>query len=48
MTSPSGGPHDGQGMATIPQVRFRAVDGVRIRYADSGGSEALTVLLTSP
>ena len=34
--------------ATIPQVRFRTVDGVRIRYADSGGSRERTVLLTSP
>ena len=23
---------------TIPQVRFRAIDGVRIRYADGGSS----------
>ena len=34
--------------ATIPQVRFRTVDGVRIRYADSGGSKEPVVLLTSP
>jgi pimeloyl-ACP methyl ester carboxylesterase len=34
--------------ATTPQVRFRTVDGVRIRYADSGGSQEPTVLLTSP
>ena len=27
---------------------FRTVDGVRIRYADSGGSQERTVLLTSP
>jgi pimeloyl-ACP methyl ester carboxylesterase len=33
---------------TTPQVQFRTVDGVRIRYADSGGSEETTVLLTSP
>ena len=33
---------------TIPEVRFRRVDGVRIRYADSDGSEARTVVLTSP
>jgi pimeloyl-ACP methyl ester carboxylesterase len=33
---------------TIPQVRFRTVDGVRIRYADSGGSREPTLLLTSP
>src|SRR5215470_7705592 len=32
----------------IPQVRFRTVDGVRIRYADSGGSQEQTLLLTSP
>src|SRR5215472_13182452 len=31
-----------------PQVRFRSVDGVRIRYADSGGPRAPTVVLTSP
>ena len=33
---------------TTPQVHFRTVDGARIRYADSGGSQARTVLLTSP
>lgn len=32
----------------IPEVRFRTVDGVRIRYADSGGSRDTTVVLTSP
>jgi pimeloyl-ACP methyl ester carboxylesterase len=31
-----------------PQVQFRAVDRVRIRYADSGGSQQRTVVLTSP
>jgi pimeloyl-ACP methyl ester carboxylesterase len=31
-----------------PQVRFRTVDGVRIRYADSGGSREPAVVLTSP
>ncbi len=31
-----------------PQVRFRIVDGVRIRYADSGGSQEPAVVLTSP
>jgi pimeloyl-ACP methyl ester carboxylesterase len=35
-------------MTTIPQVRFRTADGVRVRYADSGGSREPTVLLTSP
>jgi pimeloyl-ACP methyl ester carboxylesterase len=34
--------------ATIPQARFRTVDGVRIRYADSGGAHEPTLLLTSP
>jgi pimeloyl-ACP methyl ester carboxylesterase len=34
--------------ATIPQVRFRTVDGVRVRYADSGGTHERTLLLTSP
>ncbi len=33
---------------TTPQVNFRTVDGVRIRYADSGGSQEPAVLLTSP
>lgn len=33
---------------TTPQVQFRTVDGVRIRYSDSGGSRESTVLLTSP
>jgi pimeloyl-ACP methyl ester carboxylesterase len=33
---------------TIPEVRFRTVDGVRIRYADSGGSHGPAMLLTSP
>lgn len=35
-------------MTTTPEVQFRAVDGVRIRYADSGGSHEPTILLTSP
>jgi pimeloyl-ACP methyl ester carboxylesterase len=30
------------------QVRFRTVAGLRIRYADSGGSQEPTVVLTSP
>jgi len=33
---------------TSPEARFRTVGGVRIRYADSGGSREPTVLLTSP
>ena len=33
---------------TTPPVRFRTIDGVRIRYADSGGSQKPTVVLTSP
>lgn len=32
---------------TLP-VEFRTVDGVRIRYADSGGSREPALLLTSP
>jgi pimeloyl-ACP methyl ester carboxylesterase len=32
----------------IPQVRFRTVDGLRIRYAETDGGHARTVLLTSP
>src|SRR5262245_32323211 len=37
-------------MATTPspEVRFRDVDGVRIRYADSGDARGPTVVLTSP
>jgi pimeloyl-ACP methyl ester carboxylesterase len=31
-----------------PQVRFRSVDGARIRYADSAGSDKPVVVLTSP
>ena len=33
---------------TLPQVRFQTVDGVRIRYADSGPRREPTLLLTSP
>ncbi|HEY6396013.1 MAG TPA: alpha/beta hydrolase [Solirubrobacteraceae bacterium] len=33
---------------TIPQVQFEVIDGVLIRYADSGGSQEPTLLLTSP
>ena len=33
---------------TTLQVRFRIVDGVRIRYADSGSSQKPAVVLTSP
>jgi pimeloyl-ACP methyl ester carboxylesterase len=33
---------------TTMQVQFRTVDGVRIRYAESGGSQEAAVLLTSP
>ena len=33
---------------TTPQVRFWPVDGVRVRYADTGSSHNPTVLLTSP
>jgi pimeloyl-ACP methyl ester carboxylesterase len=33
---------------TTPQVRFRAIDGVRIRYADTGASHKPAVVLTSP
>jgi pimeloyl-ACP methyl ester carboxylesterase len=33
---------------TIPHVHFRAIDGVRVRYADSGSSAKPAVVLTSP
>jgi pimeloyl-ACP methyl ester carboxylesterase len=33
---------------TMPQVLFRTVDGVRIRYADTADAPGPTVLLTSP
>ena len=37
-------------MSTItnPGARFRSLDGLRIRYAESGGADARTILLTSP
>jgi pimeloyl-ACP methyl ester carboxylesterase len=35
-------------MTTTPQVRFRTVDGLRIRYADSDRSQEPVLLLTSP
>ena len=34
--------------ATTPQLQFTIVDGLRIRYADSGGTHEQTILLTSP
>ncbi len=33
---------------TIPQVRFRTIDGVRIRFADNGSTQKPAVVLTSP
>ena len=33
---------------TIPQIQSRTIAGVRIRYADSGGRQQPTLLLTSP
>ena len=36
------------GTTAIRDVGFRTVDGVRIRYADSGGSREPVVVLTSP
>ena len=33
---------------TVPQVGFRSVDGLRIRYADSNPAREPTLLLTSP
>ena len=33
---------------TTPHVRSRTIDGVRIRYADSGSSQKPAVVLTSP
>ena len=33
---------------TTLQVRFRTIDGVRIRFADSGSTQKPTVVLTSP
>ena len=37
-----------QGTSAFPEVRFRTIGGVRIRYADSGGSQEPAALLTSP
>src|SRR6476619_1674541 len=33
---------------TSIKAQFRTIDGLRIRYADSGGAQEPTVLLTSP
>jgi pimeloyl-ACP methyl ester carboxylesterase len=33
---------------TLPQAQFLALDGLRVRCADTGGPHAVTVLLTSP
>jgi hypothetical protein len=35
-------------LTTSIKPQFRMIDGVKIRYADSGGSHASTLLLTSP
>jgi pimeloyl-ACP methyl ester carboxylesterase len=35
-------------LTTSIEPRFRTIDGVRIRYADSGGSQERVVVLTSP
>jgi pimeloyl-ACP methyl ester carboxylesterase len=35
-------------LATSIRPEFRTIDGLRIRYADSGGSREPTLLLTSP
>jgi pimeloyl-ACP methyl ester carboxylesterase len=35
-------------MSNDPQVGYRSVDGLRIRYADSGGSNSQQLVLTSP
>ncbi len=32
----------------LPPPQFRSIDGVRIRYAESGGSQDVVLLLTSP
>lgn len=42
---PQAGPPEA---AVAPQVQFRTIDGLRIRYADSGLSQGPTLLLTSP
>jgi pimeloyl-ACP methyl ester carboxylesterase len=34
--------------SAFPQVQYRSVNGVRIRYADSGGTKQPTLLLTCP
>lgn len=35
-------------ISTLPEPRYRDVDGLAIRYADTGGSDETTILLTSP
>jgi pimeloyl-ACP methyl ester carboxylesterase len=42
------GDSTGAAAETIPEVLFRSVGGVRVRYADSGGSHKRVILLTSP
>jgi pimeloyl-ACP methyl ester carboxylesterase len=36
------------GKAMVPAIQYRNVDGVEVRFADSGGPREATVLLTSP
>jgi pimeloyl-ACP methyl ester carboxylesterase len=38
----------GMPITTLPELSFQTIDGVRIRYADSGGAPEPAVLLTSP
>ena len=35
-------------LTTSIKLQFRTIDGLRIRYAESGGSQEPVVLLTSP
>jgi pimeloyl-ACP methyl ester carboxylesterase len=39
---------EAHGTSAVPEVRFRTIDGARVRYADGGGSQEPAVLLTSP
>jgi pimeloyl-ACP methyl ester carboxylesterase len=34
--------------STSIRPQFQTIDGLRVRYADSGGSQERTILLTSP
>jgi pimeloyl-ACP methyl ester carboxylesterase len=40
--------HRGVTVNALPEVRFRTVNDVRVRYADTGGTQQPTIVLSSP